>query len=412
MASPEKTTIPRPPFLHRVSRRQWVVVDVAVAALLFLGGLSSLIWNGHRLPDHFALLVLALCLATIPLPFRRQYPVPALVLVTAGLVLGTLLGQGLAGTPVLALTLYTVASQCDRRASLLAAGLTTVAFLAAVGIAHLGTWSDGNVAWYDATDNIIAVAIAWVLGDSVRSRRAFAAGSALQAEQRRRFEAERAQKSITEERLHIARELHDIVAHSLSVIAIQSGVGRHVLDTQPEEARKALAAIETTSRSALTDLRWVLGVLRSNDPDGPSLDPAPGMADIDRLLGECRAAGLEVSYHQSGQAIPLTPSMDLCLYRIVQEALTNVTKHAGTAQAAVDVTYEVAAVAVSVVDEGALHRNGAVLPADQDHEAKAHHGIVGMRERTAMYGGTLIARPRSGGGFEVQARLPISSAHP
>jgi signal transduction histidine kinase len=410
MALPAEIATPRPPFLHRVSARQWFSIDVVIAALLFAGGLTGLLSNKH-LPDHFALLVIALCLATLPLPFRRKYPLLVLVVVSTGLVIGALLRQDLASTPIVALALYPVATQRPRRDSLLMATGAILAFAIALGIVSLGT-SSGSTAFYVATDNILAIAVAWFIGDSVRARRAYVAGSVQQAEQRQRLEAERAEVALTEERLHIARELHDIVAHSLSVIAIQSGVGRHVLDTQPEEARRALAAIETTSRSALNDLRWVLGVLRSDDGDGPSRDPAPGMADIDQLLGESRAAGLEVTFTQSGNATPLSPSMELCLYRIVQEALTNVTKHAGTAQATVAVSYETDAIVVSVRDDGALHRNGAVVAPQGDWDAKAHHGIVGMRERTAMYGGSLIAQPRQGGGFEVEARLPISSGQP
>jgi signal transduction histidine kinase len=388
-----------------------MLIDVVVSILLFAGVLISL-WpnSAHRLPHPFAFYVIGLGLATLPLPLRRLYPVSVLIAMTAGLAMGTLLGQGLAGTPILALSLYTVTTQRSRRESLLATSLVALSFVAILGVANLAALTGRSTTTYDATDNIIAIVVVWFIGDSVRSRRAYVEGSVLQVEQRQRLEAERTQKSIVEERLHIARELHDIVAHSLSVIAIQSGMGRHVLDTQPEEARNALAAIETTSRSALNDLRWVLGVLRSDDPDGPSLDPAPGMADLDHLLEEVRLGGLEVSFHQGGDPVPLMPSMDLCLYRIVQEALTNVTKHAGTAQAAVDVTYEKDAVVVRVTDDGALHRKGAVLPLGRGQDATSHHGIVGMRERTAMYGGSLIAGPRQEGGFEVRARLPISSA--
>jgi signal transduction histidine kinase len=406
--------VPRPPFLQRVSTRQWMAIDAVVALLLFAAGLASLLPNGHHghLPGHFAILMIALCLATFPLAYRRRFPLPVLVMVGTGVVVGTLLKQDLAGTPIVALAIFRVATQLPRRASLEAACATVVAIFVALAIAGIHFSHNGSASFYDAIDNAIAIAVAWVIGDSVRARRAYVAGSALQVEQRQRLEVERAQISVAEERLHIARELHDIVAHTLSVIAIQSGVGRHVLDAQPEEARKALAAIETTSRSALNDLRWVLGVLRSEEADGANRNPAPGLADIDRLLGECRAAGLDVAYTQSGPALPLSSSMELCLYRIIQEALTNVTKHAGTAQATVTVSYEDEAIAVSVLDEGALHRNGAVLAQESDWENKAHHGIIGMRERTAIYGGTLIARPRQGGGFEVHARLPISSAQP
>lgn len=408
----EEARLPRAPFLHRVSGRQWLTINVIVSALLFVGGLAGLLSNddGRHLPAHFALLVAGLCLATLSLPFRHRFPLSVLVVVLIGVVIGTLLKQGLAATPIVSLPIYSVATHLRRRDSLIAASLALLTFVVVTAIVGLHWSHGGGSGFYDATDNMLAIAVVWVIGDSMRARREYNAGSVLQAEQRLRFEAERARMSIAEERLHIARELHDIVAHSLSVIAIQSGVGRHVLDTQPEEARKALAAIETTSRSALNDLRWVLGVLRNDDEDGRNRDPAPGMADIGRLLGEYRTTGLDVTFGQSGEARPLSPSMDLCLYRIVQEALTNVTKHAGTAHATVDISYEADAIVVSVSDEGALHRKGVVLSQNPDGNGRAHHGIIGMRERTAIYGGTFVAGPRQGGGFEVQARLPLKSA--
>jgi signal transduction histidine kinase len=386
-------------------------MDVITSALLLTGGLDGLLSNddGRHLPAHFALLVVALGLATLSLPFRHRFPLSVLVVVLICLVIGTLLKQGLAATPIVSLPIYSVATHLRRRDSLIAACLALLTFVVVTAIVGLHWSHGGGTGFYDATDNMLAIVVAWVIGDSLRARREFHAGSVLQAEQRLRFESERAKMSIAEERLHIARELHDIVAHSLSVIAIQSGVGRHVLDTQPEEARKSLAAIETTSRSALNDLRWVLGVLRNDDEVSESRNPAPGMADIGRLLEEYRAAGLDVSFGQSGEARPLSPSMDLCLYRIVQEALTNVTKHAGTVHATVDISYDVDAIVVSVLDEGALHRNGAVLAQDADGNNGSHHGLIGMRERTAIYGGTFVAGPRQGGGFEVRARLPISS---
>jgi signal transduction histidine kinase len=414
MALPTGNIAPRPPFLQRITLRQWMSIDVVVAVLFFGGGLGSLIVDEHgsNPPHHMALLVVALCVATFPIALRRKYPFPVLVVVTGALAMATILGQGFAGAPIVALPLYIVATHYERRISLIALGAVGVALLASLGIATLLKSGSGNVTLTlnDVTTNIIVAGASWFMGDSIRARRAYSAGLTLQAEQRQRREVERAQQSIAEERLQIARELHDIVAHSLSVIAVQSGVGRHVLDLQPEEARKALTAVETTSRSALEELRRVLGVLRRADGDAPSLAPAPGMADLEQLLAQCRAAGLEVSSHVYGRVVPMSPSMDLSIYRIVQEALTNVTKHAGTAQANVDITFEDGAVLVNVTDEGALHRNGAVLGPDHGEEARAHHGIIGMRERTAMFGGSLTAAPRQGGGFEVLARLPLSSA--
>ena len=155
--------------------------------------------------------------------------------------------------------------------------------------------------------------------------------------------------------------------------------------------------VESTSRSALEELRRVLEVLRHDDAAEPSLLPSPGLADIDRLLIQCRAAGLEVTYQLQGHLTPVSPSLDLSVYRIVQEALTNVTKHAGTAQATVDITFEEEAVIIRVTDKGALHRNGHVLPPDEGDGSKAHHGIIGMRERAAMFGGSLTCRTPSRG---------------
>lgn len=407
MALPPGTVAPRPPFLQRITPKQWLSVDIGLSVLLFLGELGSVIWGAQDKgqPLHKALIIVVLAFATFPIALRRKYPLSVLIVVTGAIALSTVVGHSV-GAPLVALPLYSVATRYERRDSVIALCVSCFVILGSIGIAALVRPTSGNVEF----NIVLAGAAAWFVGDSVRARRAYIAGLTEQAEQRQRREIERAQQSIGEERLQIARELHDIVAHSLSVIAIQSGVGGHVLDMQPEEARKALAAVETTSRSALDELRRVLGVLRSDDPDGPSFAPAPGIGDLDQLLVQCRAAGLDVTYRLHGQAVPVSPSMDLSVYRIVQEALTNVTKHAGTAHATVDITFEDGAVVVTVVDEGALHRNGAVLQSDRGVEGQAHHGIVGMRERTAMFGGSLIAEPRREGGFEVQARLPLDPA--
>ncbi|HEX3461993.1 MAG TPA: sensor histidine kinase [Acidimicrobiales bacterium] len=401
---------PRPPFLQRITPTQWLAVDIALSVVFFFGEAVSVILghNGGGSPDHKAALIVALAFATLPIALRRRYPFPSLVMVTAGLALATVIGNSVAGAPLVAFPLYSVATGYERRDSAKMLVGACLVILVAIGIGAAIRPTSANI----DLNSILAGAAAWFVGDSVRARRAYVAGLTQQAEQRQHREIERAQQSIDEERLQIARELHDILAHSLSVIAIQSGVGRHVLDTQPEEARKALAAVETTSRSALDELRRVLGMLRSGDPNGPSFAPAPGLGDLELLLTQCRAAGLEVAYHQHGDIVPMSPGMELSVYRIVQEALTNVTKHAGTAHAAVDITFGNGEVVVRVVDEGALHRNGAVLRPDRGGEGHAHHGIIGMRERTAMFGGSLIAEPRVEGGFEVLARLPLEGESP
>jgi signal transduction histidine kinase len=414
MASDTGIVAPRPPLLQRITARQWLSIDVAFSLIFFLGGLASFTFGvqGKENEPHVTLLVVALILAAVPIAFRRKYPLPVLIVVTGGLIMATLLGQGFGLAPVAVFPLYTVATQLDRRTSVMALCGVGLAFLASLGLVALVHATGRNVTENvnDLTTNIITCGAAWFVGDSVRARRAYVVGLSLQAEQRQRREVERVQQSVAEERLEIARELHDIVAHSLSVIAIQSGVGRHVLDLQPEEARNALAAIETTSRSALEELRNALVVLRRSQSVEPGLIPAPGIADLTLLLNQCKAAGLTVSYRLSGEVVPVSPSMDLCVYRIVQEALTNVNKHAGTAQASVEIAFEEGAVSISIVDNGALHRNGAMLAPDAQGEIVAHHGIIGMSERAAMCGGSLTAGPRPEGGFEVRASLPLPAS--
>jgi signal transduction histidine kinase len=407
--------------LQRVTPRQWFSIDVAVSVLFFLVGVVTILGQGRHggvlrnsglQHPHSVVLLVAAGLASLSLPARRYYPIPVLAVVTCALAAVVVIGQNIADTPIVALPVYIVATRYERRASVVALCAVGLTFLVALGIGEALHYANRSVISDQVWSNAIVAVAAWFVGDSVRSRRAYVTGLSLQAEERQRRELELARSSVAEERLQIARELHDIVAHSLSVIAIQSGVGGHVLDMQPEEARKALAAVESISRSALEELRRVLEVLRRDDAGQPSLLPSPGLADIDRLLEQCRAAGLAVTYRLHGRLTPVSPSLDLSVYRIVQEALTNVTKHAGTAQATVDITFDKEAVIISVTDKGALHRNGHVLAPDHGDGTKAHHGIIGMRERAAIFGGSVTAGPRLEGGFEVLARLPFGAATP
>jgi signal transduction histidine kinase len=189
------------------------------------------------------------------------------------------------------------------------------------------------------------------------------------------------------------------------VIAVQSGVGAHVADSQPEEVGRSLAAIEATSRAALTELRRLLGVLRqdSDEPQG-DLSPVPGLADLDSLLAEVTKAGLAVRLRVEGTLSPLPVGVDLSAYRIVQEALTNVVKHAGPAQAQVTIRYRDRDLTVEVTDDG----RGVGAPASDDRGATGH-GLIGMRERVAAFGGDLEIGPCPGGGFRVAARLPLAA---
>jgi signal transduction histidine kinase len=225
-------------------------------------------------------------------------------------------------------------------------------------------------------------------------------------ERARRLEAEREERdrqAVTDERLRIARELHDVVAHSMSVIAVQSGVANHVIDSRPAQARQALATIEATSRSALVELRRLLGVLRQGDDPVASLEPNPGMAEIGRLADQIRSAGVEVELKVEGEPGDLPPGVDLSAFRIAQEGLTNVLKHGGGV-ARMLVRYSPGAVAVEIADDG---RPGA---ADEDPAEGTGHGLIGMRERVAVFGGELTAGPVPGGGYRMAARLPYAAA--
>jgi signal transduction histidine kinase len=248
----------------------------------------------------------------------------------------------------------------------------------------------------------LTVAAAWWLGDATRRRQEAIGAARERAVELERAREELARRAVVEEQLRIARELHDVVAHSMSIIAVQSGVGAHVLDSQPEEARKALTAIEVTSRPALTEMRRLLGVLRQEAEPSGSLTPTPGLAEVDALAAEVARAGARVEVRIEGTRPELPPGLDLSAYRIVQEALTNVVRHAGPATARIRIRYAPQSVDVEVVDDG---RGGNPRPGDG-------HGIAGMRERAALYGGTLHAGPRPGGGFRVAARLPVEPAPP
>jgi signal transduction histidine kinase len=248
------------------------------------------------------------------------------------------------------------------------------------------------------------LAAAWLLGRFVGVRRVYVGQLEERTAELEQAREELARRAVAEERLRLARELHDVVAHSMSVIAVQSGVGAHVADTRPEEAAKALAAIEATSRAALTELRRLLGVLRRDSEPLDDLTPVPGLADLEILLAEVAKAGLAVRVRVEGTQSQLPAGVDLSAYRIVQEALTNVVKHAGSARAQVVVGYRDQEVTVEVTDDG----RGAIS-AGSDGRVGSGHGLIGMRERVAAFGGDLEVGPRPGGGFRVAARLPLAA---
>lgn len=389
-----------PPLLHRVRAAQLQRIDIAIAFLLLLLTFPHLVSGGG---PHFgrggSFLALALG-AALPIAIRRRAPMLALAIATVSISIATAVGQSFAPDPLIGVPVYQVASVRERRESVPALAICGGALLIASSIGAINFPREGQ-----ASFSVLLAIAAWFVGDSVRVRRAYTAGLAEQAAQRGREELERAQRGLAEERLRIARELHDVVAHSLSVIAVQSAVGRHVIDEQPEQAKHALDAVEDTSRAALVELRRMLGVLRRVDGDGPDLTPAPGVVDLRALVDQIESTGVPVQLVIDEQVVrDLSPSVELTVYRIVQEALTNVVKHAGPARARVELRRERGELVVEVSDDGVglpVNYPGTMEP------EPGHHGIVGMRERVALFHGTLAAGPRQGGGFRVLARLPV-----
>jgi signal transduction histidine kinase len=344
-------------------------------------------------------------LHTLPLALRRRFPSAVLATsVASGLAVAALGLPPVFLGPAILVPVYTIAAYGDRRSSL--AGLAMVE--AATAVVQLTPGATGVATWLG---NTLVLASAWLVGHFVHDRRVYAAQlekRTAQLEERtaqlEQAREELARRAMAEERLRIAREMHDVVAHSLSMIAVQSGVGAHVAATQPEEARKALAAVEAASRTALNELRRLLGVLREVGEPAGSRAPAPGLAAVDTLLTQMGEAGLAVKLRVEGVRPQVPPGVDLSAYRIVQEALTNVLKHAGPAQAQVVICYSDQEVAIEVTDDG-----HGPAPATTARRAGTGHGLVGFRERTALFGGELEVGPRPGGGFRVAVRLPFKT---
>ncbi|WP_422743016.1 sensor histidine kinase [Micromonospora sp. WMMD754] len=396
-----EAVVPRPRVVAR--RVRTVLIWSAVALLpvaLLLAATSGA--GGPVLvvptPDHsvpvLPLRYLAPVLVVLlPAGLLRRRPLLALGLMLAGASLvtattnaweqGYLNGLWYLQFLVVDVMLGVVAARAPRRVSVPAAVMVLLVQVAAAFVNPAADAVDR------ATLSVPAVLAAWVAGNSVLARRAY-------AEQMR---AHAAAEAVTAERLRIARELHDVVAHSIGVIAIQAGVGARVIDTQPAQARAALTTIETTSRETLAGLRRTLGALRRPDDAAASLDPTPGLSDLDRLVAGAADAGVRVTLAVDGEPGPLPAEVELAAYRIVQEALTNVVRHARVDRCRVTVRHAPDGVRVEVVDDG---RGGPV--------GGDGHGIVGMRERAALLGGRCAAGPRPEGGFRVAAVLPVGPA--
>lgn len=327
----------------------------------------------------------------------RRWPLMALAVMLAGAVAAMALGPGPGQTPPLQIMLAAatgieicyIAATRPRKVS--ATGLAMAGAGVGVGLLIPGPGGVDLAPFLGGA--VVVTIVAWLIGHSLRQAQA-------RAELRR---AQAAAQIVLAERLRIARELHDIVAHSIGIIAIQAGSGRRVFDARPDQARDALAAIEGTSRETLAGLRRMMTGLRRAEPDpGPHQappGPAPGLADLEQLAATALDAGVRVDVDWRGSREPLPADIDLSAFRIIQEAVTNVVRHAGTDQCRVVIDQQDGQLSIEVTDSG---RGGS--------GAGTGYGITGMRERAALLGGDFSAGPRPGGGFRIAARLPLPAS--
>jgi signal transduction histidine kinase len=378
--------------MPRVDPRLFDAVVAVALLVLLLASFGNSAGPGQR-PVDLAAWLLAAGL-TLPFAIHRRAPWAALALTLGSLVAYSLLHYApYPGISVFVL-LFAITLHGTRKASVTAFGATIAAFLVA-----LAAQPPGVVLPTDWVSTLLATAVAWLAGENIRQRRARWAALEERTLLLERERAERDRAAVTAERLRIARELHDVVAHSMSVIAVQAGMGHHVIDTDVAEARRALGAIEDTSRTALTEMRRLLGVLRESG-DAASRSPGQGLADLPRLVAQTRSSGLGVTLEMSGSQQNLPPGADLTAYRIVQEGLTNVIKHGGpVANVRVECTDRL--LSIEITDDGRPRGSGAI----QDGVGQ---GLIGMRERVALFDGEFTATRRPGGGFRLFAALPYA----
>jgi signal transduction histidine kinase len=367
---------------------------IVAAALIVLGQIE--LWVSDALPGPKAVACPVMLVMTASVAFRRRWPLGAgSAALLANGVLGIVAGYGtsLANGVAWMCALYAIAVWTDTRRFLAGIGVLVasnfVPFLAhgATGVNDVAIFT-----W------VPILAMVLVRG-AVRGRQMQADALAARAELLEREHELRAHEAVAEERARIARELHDLVAHNVSVMVVQAGAERHALGPDQSSARDTLASIEQAGRQALVEARRLLGMLRRRD-DGEELEPQPSVEHIDLLVEQIERAGLPVRLDVEGERTALPAGVDLCAYRIVQEGLTNALKHAGPAHAEVVLRYAPRALDVEVRDDG---RGAPRVNGDG-----AGHGLIGMRERVALYGGALETGPREGGGFEIRARLPLA----
>ncbi|MFG1694728.1 sensor histidine kinase [Nonomuraea sp. NPDC049309] len=419
-------------------REHPVAADGALAVLLAAISLIALFVRAlaEHMPRPGPLAVTMVLLSTLPLAWRRSHPL--WINLGVGAVTAA---YGAAPFPDLVtpvapggvVALYTMVAWCGRRVS------AVVGVLAGVGVAVVALVPATDSDLLDVAFTTLLLAGAWVLGDSARIRRAYTAELEARAEllaRERDFEARRA---VAAERARIARELHDVVTHHVGMMVVQAEAGPVLAERDPRSAERTFDTIAETGRQAMTEMRRLLGVLREESPPGAdapqrgegALEPQPGLAQVPELVEQARRAGVRASLEVDGPAGPLPAGVELSAYRIVQEALTNVMKHAGGARVRVAVRHSEGDLRIEVCDDGpgtgggdGIDRPGQngrdAQPSDEDGRGAAAsdsngqgpsgHGLIGMRERVQLFGGELTAAARPEGGFAVVARLPIGGA--
>jgi signal transduction histidine kinase len=374
-----------------MSRRS-VVFDAVLAAVVLAAGQAEA-WTGaqatHRQGPHWAE-ALGYGLAALALLIRRVHPLRCVLVVCGVLVVefavfGSPEGMGLTLMPTLAA--YTVANREDRPRAL--QGLAALAVLGAAWLAF-DPLIVRPLQYVQGSGWLSIWLIAWLLGAYLRTRRLYAQGLV-------RERQERELTAVAEERNRIARELHDVVGHSVSLMTVQASAVRRLMRPDQAKERAALETVEAAGREALTEMRRMVGVLRSGDA-APNLAPPPTLDQLGSLVDNFRRAGLDVVLESGGEPVPLPPGLDLTAYRLVQEALTNTLRHAEATRVAVCVRYGESALLITVRDNG-LGPDGS----------PPGTGLLGMRERVAVYGGTLSAGTAEGGGFELRAELPLEA---
>ncbi|QKW33496.1 sensor histidine kinase [Actinomadura sp. NAK00032] len=371
-------------------------------ALCLLGGALSVDDRSLSWPPVNAYLLAAATCAVLPV--RHRSPVAAVAATTVGGVLVPPLGLLL--TPLIVapavISAYSLAVRTAGRAAS-AVLLASATLLVASNV----VFEFGNLSWQDAS-RIGAVAafplVAGILGHSTQNRRAYLAAVEERARRAEKSRESEARRRVAEERVRIARELHDLVAHQITLANAQATVAAHLFDSRPEQTRKSLRELVETTGDALDDLRATVGLLRQSGDAAAPAEPAPGLSRLPTLLESFRRAGLEVSVEQEGASRPLPPGVDLTAFRIIQEALTNVTKHAGTGSARVRLAWNRDRVTITVADDGGGTRTAPAASAGPGY------GLIGMRERATAVGGHLSAGRRPEGGFLVSTELPLPPA--